>query len=318
MKKLLLPMFIVLLISLGTSANLIAQTAAKATYPLTDHQRANVVGNIVADSALGHTLQVRNYTSAAMGGPLGPNQARWWMGFVDGSTSTGKNWPASTGQENNQYIDFVVSPKPGYNLIVDSVKASLGGGGTNNMRANLYFGGTDTSLTSLIPLNSPELVLHQASYYATNAADTNVGYYVNQQVNDGQKFRFRIYAWYLSSSTSNSKYIYTQNIIISGTTTPAVSVEDEPVIPASFNLEQNYPNPFNPTTSINFSLSNDGVAKLVVYNSIGQEVATPLNGFMSAGQHSLKFDASNLPTGIYVYRLITSSQSLTRKMMLIK
>jgi len=295
-----------------------AQTSATATWALTENQRATVVGEVTADSALGHVLQVRNYTSAAMGGPLGANQARWWMGFITGSTSVGVNWPASTGQENNQYIDFVVSPKPGFNFTVDSIKASLGGGGTNNMRANLFFGGTDTSLTSLTPLNATALVLHQASFYSSSPADTNVAYYVGQQINNGQKFRFRIYAYYLSTSTSNSKYIYTQNIIVKGTTTAATSVEATPEIPAQFELEQNYPNPFNPSTNISFSLNKEGMTKLVVYNLIGQEVATLLNRSMQAGNHSMKFDASNLPTGVYIYRLITPEQSLTKKMMLVR
>lgn len=317
MKKQILTLLGVVTLVITLTTNLSAQENASATWALTDNQQAVVVGNVDADSSLGHVLQVRNY-STAMGGPLGANQARWWMGFLPGSTNTGANWPASTGQENNLYIDFVVSPKAGYNFSVDSVKASLGGGGTNNMRANAYWGGTDTSLATLTPLNTTPYLLKQYSYYASGAADTNVAYYIGQQINNGQKFRFRVYAWYLSTSTSGSKYLYTQNIVISGTTTLAVSVEEETEIPTSFELQQNYPNPFNPSTNINFSLNQDGNVKLVVFNSIGQEVATILNGFLPSGKHNLKFDASNLPTGVYIYRLITSTQSLTKKMMLIR
>ena len=317
MKKQLLSGFFVFVVCTIFTSNITAQTVASATWTLTEHQRATDVGDVVADSAQGHVLQVRNYTTA-MGGPLGANQARWWMGFQTGSTSTGNNWPASTGQENNLYIDFVVSPKPGYNFTVDSVKGSFGGGGTNNMRANLYFGGSDTSLTSLIPLNTNPLSLKQASYYPVSPADTNVYYYVGQEVKNGEKFRLRVYAWYQSTSTSSTKYLYTQNIVISGTTTLAVSVEEESGIPTRFELEQNYPNPFNPSTEINFTLNQDGITKLVVFNSIGQEVKTLINGYMQAGKHNVKLDASNLPSGVYIYRLSTSTQSLTKKMMLAK
>lgn len=318
MKKHLRTILGIFIISIILISNITAQTRATATWPLTENQKAVVTGNVTADSALGHVLKVRNYTSAAMGGPLGANQARWWMGFIAGSTSTGVNWPASTGQENNLYIDFVVSPKPGYNFTVDSVYASLGGGGTSNMRANMYFGGADTSLTTLISLNSSPYPLRQASYFPSNPADTNVYYYIGQEVKNGQKFRLRIYAWYQATPPSSTRYLYTQNIIVSGKTTPAVSVEVDTEIPTSLELHQNYPNPFNPTTNINFSVNQDGMAKLVVYNSLGQEIATLVNGFIQAGSHMLKFDAPSLPTGVYIYRLITATQSLTRKMMLIR
>ena len=88
--------------------------------------------------------------------------------------------------------------------------------------------------------------------------------------------------------------------------------------PASFKLFQNYPNPFNPATEIQFTLKKAGYARLTVYDVLGHEVATLLNGHHAAGSHFLSFDASGLGSGVYLYKLDTGDQHLLRKMMLAK
>ena len=97
-------------------------------------------------------------------------------------------------------------------------------------------------------------------------------------------------------------------------------VEDEITgnFPENFNLAQNYPNPFNPTTTINYSIPNSSFVKLVVYNSIGQEIATLVNETIAAGNHNVEFDASNLPSGIYFYKLQAGAFVETKKMILLK
>jgi hypothetical protein len=82
---------------------------------------------------------------------------------------------------------------------------------------------------------------------------------------------------------------------------------------------QNYPNPFNPATEIKFSVEKPEVAKVIVYNVIGQEVARLFDGLAEVGRYyRIKFDASNLESGVYFYRVITSSQSEIKKMILLK
>ena len=86
----------------------------------------------------------------------------------------------------------------------------------------------------------------------------------------------------------------------------------------SFRLEQNYPNPFNPTTTISFSLGNSAEVKLRVYDVKGSQVSTLINGRKAAGEYQITFNASNLPSGTYLYKLETPEGTQTKKMTLIK
>jgi hypothetical protein len=88
--------------------------------------------------------------------------------------------------------------------------------------------------------------------------------------------------------------------------------------PATFNLGQNYPNPFNPSTRIQFVLPSRNFVTLKVYDMIGRDVATLVNGFKDAGSHEVLFDASHLPSGIYVYRITANNFVETKKLVLIK
>ena len=96
------------------------------------------------------------------------------------------------------------------------------------------------------------------------------------------------------------------------------SVEEEENQPNEFKLLQNYPNPFNPTTVIRYQLEVNSAVELKVFDLTGREVATLVNGRMSAGEHTASFDASGLSSGVYMYRLNAGGQVLTRRMLLIK
>ncbi|MBI4418224.1 MAG: T9SS type A sorting domain-containing protein, partial [Ignavibacteriales bacterium] len=89
--------------------------------------------------------------------------------------------------------------------------------------------------------------------------------------------------------------------------------------PKELALEPNYPNPFNPSTNITFTIPEDGRAVLKVYNMLGQEVATLFNEDAVAGRlYRATFDASSLPTGVYVSRLEFGGQAVMRKMLFVK
>ena len=92
----------------------------------------------------------------------------------------------------------------------------------------------------------------------------------------------------------------------------------EAALPSGYALEQNTPNPFNPNTTIRYSTVADGHVKLTVYNSVGQEMATLVNGSRPAGIHAVSLNAAAYSTGIYFYRLEAGGQTLMRKMTLLK
>jgi hypothetical protein len=89
--------------------------------------------------------------------------------------------------------------------------------------------------------------------------------------------------------------------------------------PGKFILAQNYPNPFNPSTQIDFVVPQNGYASVKVYNLLGQEVATAFAGNAEAGKiNSARFDAANLPSGIYYYTLRSAGKVETKRMVLMK
>lgn len=89
-------------------------------------------------------------------------------------------------------------------------------------------------------------------------------------------------------------------------------------LPEGYALEQNYPNPFNPSTLINFTLAKADDVKLTVYNVLGQIVSTLVNTRMSAGSHSVQFNAANLSTGVYFYKIKAGEFYSIKKMILLK
>ncbi|MDZ4711660.1 MAG: YCF48-related protein [bacterium] len=90
------------------------------------------------------------------------------------------------------------------------------------------------------------------------------------------------------------------------------------IAPEKYDLRQNYPNPFNPSTSIKFDLPYSANVSLKVYNQLGKEVQVLADGFRNAGSYEINFDASQLSSGVYFYKLVSADISLTKKMMLIK
>lgn len=98
----------------------------------------------------------------------------------------------------------------------------------------------------------------------------------------------------------------------------ATDVESDETLPRSLTLQQNYPNPFNPSTNIRFNLPGASDVQLEVYDLLGRNVATLVNGTLPAGQHEVSFDASDLTSGLYLYTITTGSQRISRTMTLIK
>jgi hypothetical protein len=88
--------------------------------------------------------------------------------------------------------------------------------------------------------------------------------------------------------------------------------------PVGFELMQNYPNPFNPSTKISWLSPESSHQVLKVYDVLGNEIATLVEGFTEAGYHTIDFNAAGLASGVYIYRLISGNYTETKKMVLLR
>jgi hypothetical protein len=98
----------------------------------------------------------------------------------------------------------------------------------------------------------------------------------------------------------------------------ATRTQKVPVIPSDFSLSQNYPNPFNPETTIEFGLPEDAQVKVTVFNVLGQVVTALVDAEMTAGYHVVTWDASEMSSGVYFYRIQADNFTATKRMVLMK
>ncbi|MCX8057453.1 MAG: T9SS type A sorting domain-containing protein [Ignavibacteria bacterium] len=125
------------------------------------------------------------------------------------------------------------------------------------------------------------------------------------------KFYWKVIA-YTSDTTQTESNFLSFNIILSNN-------DDKGNIDIKFELKQNYPNPFNPNTTISFTLTEDGLTKLKIYDLLGREIQTLVNEELEAGKlHRVQFDGSRLTSGVYFYKLESKSKSTIKKFMLMK
>ena len=130
-----------------------------------------------------------------------------------------------------------------------------------------------------------------------------------------QTFRFVI------TAPGVHQYVCTPHVTLGmvGTITATVSsVNNENKLPEKFILSQNYPNPFNPSTKISWQAPVGGYQTLKVFDILGKEVANLIDEYRPAGSYEVKFDAENLKSGIYFYKLETGNFLETKKMILLK
>ena len=115
----------------------------------------------------------------------------------------------------------------------------------------------------------------------------------------------------------DASHIYKTKVFFENGTTPALNnISNQ--IPKEFALSQNYPNPFNPSTTIKYSLPKDGLVTMKIYDMAGREVAKLVNEVKKAGYYQVQFNASNLASGVYFYRIQSNDFVMTKRMVLIK
>ncbi len=199
-----------------------------------------------------------------------------------------------------------------------------------NERHNGVYG--DLSLT--VPV---ELISFTASVSGNSvvlnwgtATETNNRGFEVERSTDGNNFVSTGYVQGNGTTTRKSFYTYTDDNLISGKyyyrlkqvdfdgSFTYSSIANADIQNLSYELSQNYPNPFNPSTSIGYSVPEKSVVSLEIFNEIGQKVRTLVNGTKEAGNYTVNFNADNLPSGVYMYKMRAGNYNETRKMILIK
>lgn len=160
-------------------------------------------------------------------------------------------------------------------------------------------------------------------YYSKNGGDSWNIVGLPQLASTGE------YEWTVPSSASenclvkltDSRYpaVYDQSdSLFTIFTTVNIDLSNDGGIPAAYYLYQNYPNPFNPASTIYFDLPEPADVKLTIYNVQGSEIASPVDGYFPAGRHHIVFHASDLPSGVYFYKLRAGNFVAARKMLLLR
>jgi hypothetical protein len=199
-------------------------------------------------------------------------------------------------------------PLSGGAIVTDSVDVSEGW--------NLIGSVSSPMAAASITADSPGTVVsnffgYKSGYYTTDSLQPMQGYWVKSNRNG---------MLYLSSLAGTNRANRISIIPTTEMPPSAPSDHEERWMrnPQLFSLKQNYPNPFNPSTTIQYALPSVASVRLSIYNLLGKEVVTLVDGTLNAGIHSVAWDASSYPSGIYYYRLQTEKFSETRKLMLIK
>ena len=184
--------------------------------------------------------------------------------------------------------------------------------------ANVYPTFSDPTEFTVDGGTGPVLVRRDGTHSFTNVpADTAFG---KTLLREGDKIAFLTGVMYYSF---NSYKLTPRTNADFGAITVGVEDQQGDVIPGSFALDQNYPNPFNPSTLIAYGLPRSGYVTLKVYNILGQEVRTLVSASQGAGRYTVRFDASSLATGLYLYRIHVVPESgaefsVVKKMVLMK
>jgi hypothetical protein len=200
---------------------------------------------------------------------------------------------------NRLEYDHHPEGEPG-TLFDSLVFLTSGVGGANNQ----------TSQDALYVLNGGMPLLNYRTARVAGAGV--VGYYAGLTLGFGFEGINDLYP-----ASYDSRYDF-MNAAVAWLTQPtSVTAPDAP-LPAQVVLDQNFPNPFNARTRINFTIASAAFVQLTIYDLLGSKVCVPLDEYLPAGKHAFTWDASQMPSGVYFYRLKTPAMEVTRKMVLLK
>jgi len=264
-----------------------------------------------------------NVYSAGREGIISKDGAEFY--FVIGDvTLDGNNVafaPITNEPDSNNYFSYLESEK----MIVNdnsALRYSALYGFVDSMKvAELLAENNEINFrVELVDANTEELlgVYDNVTYNRVNLYQyDNIAYSLNMKGigNREVKLRLRI------EENIGGKYsladIMAEEELLPKTSVKELSYQGELAV-REYALGQNYPNPFNPSTTIKYQLPKNGNVKLVIYDMLGREIKTLVNGFKRKGRYEVQFDASGLSSGVYIYRIEANEFSASRKMILLK
>jgi hypothetical protein len=243
-----------------------------------------------------------------------------------------------TGDTVSWYFNFTASDSLDWDTLY-SVANSVNGDGIPNTADRWNFGPNfpvrllDDVPVELLSFNAASSNGSIVLTWTTSTETNNKGFEIQRSQKSASKSRNWERIGFVEgngTTTLTHQYSYSDNNNISGkiyyrlkqidfngayTYSQAVEVISSPL---NFSLEQNYPNPFNPSTNLSFVIGKSSFVTLKVYNIIGKEVATLVSENKNPGKYNLKFNASKLTSGVYIYTLTAGNFSASKKLLLLK
>jgi len=251
-----------------------------------------------------------------------------YCGAVNGrifrSVNAGLNWSNVTDSSitpNRYATDITVNPNKSNDIIV-----TFGGFGTGHVFRSTNAGNNWQNISGNLPDVPHHCVVMDPVYNQNIYVGSDLGVYVT--TNSGANWHeyrtgmpyalaFDVTVVYPNRKLRVATYgngIYERKLLENPVSVNPVSNENV----KGFSLSQNYPNPFNPSTHLEFGISDMGFVSLKVYDLLGKEVKTLVNEVKPVGIYSIEFDGSDLPSGIYYYKIETGNFTQVRKMILVK
>jgi hypothetical protein len=178
---------------------------------------------------------------------------------------------------------------------------------------------------------SAQIIKDGVELHWSTATETNNQGFEVERMSAGGSFEQVGYVAGFGTTTESKAYSFTdinleagkytyrlKQIDYNGSYEYSNEVNVDVTLPLEYTLEQNYPNPFNPSTTIKYSVAEDGFVKLAIYNMLGEEVAKLVNTQQKAGRYEVNFNAASLSSGVYVYRIEAVNYTASKKLMLMK
>ena len=184
----------------------------------------------------------------------------------------------------------------------------------NQLRMTVKQINSDSRSYPVIPSEKPGLLIARMKLETSADKFSKENFDLNWSA-DENNFKTKIVAF---KNDKLAEVTDINNHIVESDNNGNTEVENFTELPKEFSIEQNYPNPFNPATTINYSIPSTQYTVLKIYDIAGKEVMTLVNETKPAGRYTVKFDGSNLGSGVYFYKITAGNFSAVKRMLLIK